>query len=207
MKRCTKCGETKELSAFWFDKRKGRHVAACLICASIQKAEYRLRHVEHIREKNREWQKRNPDRAKAAQRNYRMKHPGKAAERTSDWRQNNREWALRAQRECNRKLKDMAYAAYGGYRCACCGETEEVFLSIDHVKNDGWVRCRQIYKWLAKNSWPDGFQILCMNCNFGKYRNGGTCPHQTLKVQRLSRKGVGPKRSRLEARSPSQEAG
>ena len=83
----------------------------------------------------------------------------------------------------NRKLKAAAYAAYGGFRCACCGETEEAFLSLDHINNDGAnhrrnVDRRKIYKWLAQEGYPPGFQVLCMNCNFGKARNGGICPHQ-----------------------------
>ena len=27
---------------------------------------------------------------------------------------------------------------------------------------------------------PEGFQILCFNCNAGKHRNGGRCPHEQL---------------------------
>ncbi len=25
---------------------------------------------------------------------------------------------------------------------------------------------------------PEGFQVLCWNCNLGKYYNGGVCPHR-----------------------------
>jgi hypothetical protein len=31
-----------------------------------------------------------------------------------------------------------------------------------------------------------------MNCQWGKRNNGGICPHQSGKVQRPSREGVGP---------------
>lgn len=85
------------------------------------------------------------------------------------------------------KLKVAAYAAYGGFICACCGETHELFLSLDHVNNDG-AQARQslhpisggaLYAWLKHNNYPEGFQVLCMNCNCGKARNGGVCPHVT----------------------------
>jgi hypothetical protein len=33
------------------------------------------------------------------------------------------------------------------------------------------------YTWILKNNFPDGFQVLCMNCNWGKRMNG-ICPHQ-----------------------------
>ncbi len=38
----------------------------------------------------------------------------------------------------------------------------------------------KFYKWLRDAGYPDGFQVLCMNCNHAKYRNGGILP-QTLK--------------------------
>jgi hypothetical protein len=31
----------------------------------------------------------------------------------------------------------------------------------------------------VKQGFPDGFQTLCFNCNVGKYKNGGVCPHQS----------------------------
>ncbi len=88
-------------------------------------------------------------------------------------------------RERTRRLKDQVYAAYGGKRCVCCGETEERFLTIDHVNNDGNRHRKEVgagkdmYGWLIRNGFPSGFQVLCQNCNMGKYLNGGVCPHQT----------------------------
>jgi len=92
-------------------------------------------------------------------------------------------------REKRAKIKDIVFAAYGGYKCVCCGETEPMFLTIDHINNDGAKHRRQIsgkrhmagyhtYKWLMDNNFPDGFQVLCMNCNHGKRMNNGICPHQ-----------------------------
>jgi hypothetical protein len=69
-----------------------------------------------------------------------------------------------------------------GHVCACCGEATEGFLTIDHIENDGSVHravIRQsLYPWLLKHNFPDGFQTLCYNCNCGKARNGGVCPHK-----------------------------
>lgn len=78
-----------------------------------------------------------------------------------------------------------------GDRCSCCGETQPLFLTIDHIDNDGAAHRRKvgnsshnnIYGWLVRNKYPAGFQVLCMNCNQGKHRNGGICPH-VKKVQR-----------------------
>jgi len=90
-------------------------------------------------------------------------------------------------------LRHNTIMAYGGYKCNCCGETEPLFLTIDHINNDGANHRRAVkksspgngkggstavYKWLRDNGYPKGFQILCMNCNFGKSRNKGVCPHK-----------------------------
>lgn len=74
-----------------------------------------------------------------------------------------------------------------GARCACCGESNPLFLSVDHVNNDGaehrasigqQASPSRVRKWIIEHGFPDGFQILCFNCNLGKARNGGVCPHQ-----------------------------
>ena len=84
------------------------------------------------------------------------------------------------------RTRDLVFEAYGGYKCVCCGETEPKFLSIDHINNDGAKHKKKtnsnLYRWLKKNDYPSGFQVLCMNCNCGKYRNGGICPHKTSGV-------------------------
>ena len=71
---------------------------------------------------------------------------------------------------------------YGG-KCACCGESRYEFLAIDHINGDGNEHRKKIGNgscivgWLIKNNFPEGFRILCHNCNasFGLY---GYCPHQ-----------------------------
>lgn len=92
-------------------------------------------------------------------------------------------------KEKRARIKEAVFAAYGGYKCACCGETERLFLTIDHINNDGAAHRRKIvgkrtgagyptYKWLLDNHFPKGYQVLCMNCNHGKRMNDGICPHQ-----------------------------
>jgi hypothetical protein len=84
------------------------------------------------------------------------------------------------------RLKEAVYQAYGG-GCTCCGETEPLFLSVDHVHGNGYdhrlmgKNCRgdMLYKWIIDNNFPADFQLLCMNCNWGRGRNNGICPHKT----------------------------
>lgn len=98
------------------------------------------------------------------------------------------------------KLKQRAYRAivkqkvfdHYGALCKCCGETNQVFLTLDHINNDGADHRRALNKannsrqtsadkvWrnVIKEGFPPTFQILCYNCNCGKRDNGGVCPHQ-----------------------------
>jgi hypothetical protein len=40
-----------------------------------------------------------------------------------------------------------------------------------------------MYRWLRDRGWPrEGFQLLCWNCNKGKYACG-ICPHQAARSQ------------------------
>jgi hypothetical protein len=95
------------------------------------------------------------------------------------------------------KLRDLVISHYGGYKCVCCGETEKLFLTLDHINDDGAAHRRSINpsaprqatserlcSWLRDNNFPPGFQVLCFNCNIGKHRNG-VCPHQSLMSEQL----------------------
>lgn len=82
-----------------------------------------------------------------------------------------------------RRLRFRALFAYGGEcpNCDCCGENKIEFLVIDHKDGGGNAHRKEenitnIYRWLRSNNYPDGFRILCHNCNFslGLY---GYCPH------------------------------
>ena len=84
-----------------------------------------------------------------------------------------------------RGLRDRVISKYGGM-CVCCGETIRLFLSMDHVNNDGNVERKKgigqqkLYKLLDRLPPQKSYQVLCNNCNLGKHLNGGMCPHETV---------------------------
>jgi len=91
----------------------------------------------------------------------------------------------------NTKVRFEVYAHYSSTvipSCACCGEQELLFLTIDHINNNGAQERKQLhngknigsafYDWLKKQGYPEGYQLLCFNCNLGKHRNKGICPHK-----------------------------
>lgn len=82
----------------------------------------------------------------------------------------------------NRAIAKEVFEHYGK-TCVCCGESEFLFLTIDHVNGGGTKHRKEVgqgtkfYRWLRREGYPDGYQVLCMNCNLGRHRNGGVCPH------------------------------
>ena len=83
-----------------------------------------------------------------------------------------------------KKLMD----AYGRV-CVCCGEDNELFLTIDHVNNNGAEHRRGktgfntsnegIYLEMIESLDSGKYQTLCYNCNCGRQRNKGICPHES----------------------------
>lgn len=98
------------------------------------------------------------------------------------------------------KLKLEAFEAYGGARCACkkCPEHKHPhieFLTINHLKGGGTKHRAKLggvripgggftmggtatYLWLRRNKYPNGFNVLCWNCQWGVHINKGKCPHR-----------------------------
>ena len=78
------------------------------------------------------------------------------------------------------ELKKLVYDHYGN-KCACCDEKQILFLSVDHVNNDGYkkrLKGYDFYRSIIRDGYPDTYQLLCRNCNWGKQINGGICPHK-----------------------------
>lgn len=89
--------------------------------------------------------------------------------------------AQMAKRTRKYRLAVITHYSHGTMQCACCEERNVLFLTVDHVNNDGAAHRRQlgyqnIFSWLIKNGCPAGFQILCANCNLAKGWYG-CCPH------------------------------
>ena len=132
----------------------------CKNCSNVYNQHWRSLNIKgykaSIRRSNEKYYWKDPEKLRAAGRNY------------------------------SRKIRLLAIEHYGG-KCACCGEWKFEFLAIDHV-NGGGQKDRKSDKnkgsnmamWLYRHDWPDGFRILCHNCNqsLGHY---GYCPHQVRK--------------------------
>lgn len=88
---------------------------------------------------------------------------------------------LNKQRYEKYRLKVLTH--YGGNppKCSKCGFDNIDCLEIDHIKNNGAEHRKKLfgsqrgtgtgfYLWLIKNNFPKGYQVLCKNCNWLKYK-------------------------------------
>ena len=128
---------------------------------------YTLTHLESLRKKRRI---------------YRLAHQKQIRKAMHIYRRDHREYFRKdaVKRSIDRRI--TVFNHYG-HHCVCCGETQPKFLAIDHIHGGGNKHIREIglgnfYKWLIKNNYPKGFQVLCHNCNFAK-GHYGSCPHST----------------------------
>ncbi len=71
-------------------------------------------------------------------------------------------------RETKRMIAIQIYSD-GNMKCKLCGHDDVDFLTIDHINGGGKQHRIKLnanfYDWLIKNNFPDGFRILCHNCN------------------------------------------
>ncbi len=85
-----------------------------------------------------------------------------------------------------KRARERVLIHYGGDppKCACCGEAHSEFLAVDHIDGGGAKHRREVGRnicpWLIRHGFPEGFRILCHNCNLalGLY---GYCPHKGIK--------------------------
>jgi hypothetical protein len=147
-------------------------------------AQRKAEDVGHRREVRRERYKENKEVVLAKMKVYHAKNKEKVIQ-----------WHRKGNKTYSDKLKVQVVDAYGG-RCACCGETEIAFLSVDHIHGGGNKHRRSldkrygfggIYEWLRDQGFPkDEFRILCMNCQIAT-RYGRECPHQKVDIASVFR--------------------
>ena len=171
-KTCSKCGETKPLSAYYRNKRaKDGRQSACKECRSAEQQAYYTRNGDRIRATVAAYRKANPERVAAIQKVWREANPERVAAGKKAWAEANPERAAatkKAWNEANLKhVRDsMLQNVYGlslpedaeileaqDNRCAICGgapKAEGRRLAVDHDHETGQVR-----------------GLLCTRCNPG----------------------------------------
>jgi len=163
-------------------------------------------------ERGKQYYKKNKKRILARAKKYRENNKERISQVCKIWREKNKEylkeyrqknkkrrrettriWDSKHKKEYHQKHKRLAIAHYSNNtnKCECCGENAFEFLTFDHI-NGGGNKHRKNNKiwnlavWLVKNDYPEGFRILCFNCNCS-IGHCGYCPHQKKKAKKKSK--------------------
>ena len=141
-------------------------------------AQYRPKHQERINELSRQWHQRNRDKVRQKHARYYEQNQDRLRAQNNQWKRANRAHVAEYGREWGFSLKAEVLTHYGNGKLACvsCGFADIRALSIDHINNDGAKHRREdkliggrgIYRWLKEQGYPEGFQTLCMNCQWIK---------------------------------------
>lgn len=159
-KTCNVCNESKPLSEFYFVKSRNRHMNYCGRCHLDKLKEYRQNSPEY-QEYHKDYQQ--TKKYKKMLSTYKRSEHGKEKHRLQ-------------QQKYRDTLKMDVLGHYSGQtmKCARCPYSDVRALTIDHMNGDGANHRKQLknpskmYQWLRSNGYPDGFQVLCMNCQFIK---------------------------------------
>ena len=129
--------------------------------------EWRNKNKEHLQKYEKERWKNNKEKRKADFQNWRNDNLKRE-------RKKKREYARKYREDI--KLEVIQHYSNDKNQCSQCGYNDIRALEIDHINNDGnlhrknLVKCgHATYQFLRKNNFPEGFQVLCANCNWIKH--------------------------------------
>lgn len=134
----------------------------------------------------------DPEEVKAYHRAYRQAHRDEINAWQKVWRETHKESCSKSRKkyikthrkerkEYNNQLNQAVkfevlghYSVIGHPNCPHCRIDDLDVLTIDHVNNDGAAHRKEqgtgsaLYVWLKRNNYPEGYQVLCCNCNMKK---------------------------------------
>lgn len=182
-KVCTRCKSALPLEKFSKNRKASSGYAVwCKPCMAEYQKAYRAKTADQQRAQQAEYRAANRDKIRASKRAAYHANIEENRNRNRAYYVENADRKRSQQRDRSAARKARVIAEYGG-KCACCGEVTLAFLTMDHIANNGAEHRREIggsrsiYWWLIKHEFPDGFQVLCWNCNAAKHLVG-ICPHQ-----------------------------
>lgn len=133
---------------------------------------------ERARAYTKQWKKEHRNRVNELQRQYVERHKAEIKEHNKQYAEQNRDKISSYRNRHNRNLKIKVLTHYGNGKLACvqCGYDANLrALSIDHINNNGAEHRRELgrqgvafYRWLITNDYPEGYQTLCMTCQWAK---------------------------------------
>ena len=159
---CYGCG-VKLSNENWYPSSRKYQQYICKSCNRKRMHDYNIKNSEKRRVYARKYYTNNKNKINAYKTRYRQNHPNinrKSIRKTKD------------------KVRDMVFSHYckNQVQCIRCGYSDIRALSIDHINGNGAKEREKLkinggymfYKWLRDNDFPEGYQVLCMNCQFIK---------------------------------------
>ncbi len=132
--------------------------------------DYYQKQREGILEKRKIYHQENKERIKERALNYINSHLDLVKKHRAGYRA---KWYLK------KKLGILSHYSNGTMKCARCGFDDIRALSIDHINGGGAPHRRKtgndVYGWLKRNGFPEGYQVLCMNCQLIKRQVNREC--------------------------------
>ena len=163
MKICAKCKNELPIGMFGIHSREkdGRN-CYCKECKKRMDRKHWQENKDKINKQQRNYYSENKEKIGIRNKNYILKNMDK-----------HREWGTKSRN----KLKAEVFSHYceGEIKCKC-GVNNLYLLTIDHINGNGSEHRRKeniktgygTYRWLKKNNYPNGFQVLCFNCQYLK---------------------------------------
>lgn len=186
MKRCYVCG--KDLLEILFSKNRSKPdglTDACKCCKKELDKKYRQKYKLAI---------------KVRRHGYYLSNKDEIVRKVNAYIKVNRSKHNAWGTTSKNKLKAEVLSNYccAGLKCNNCEVSDLGILTIDHVNGNGADHRREIfgnnrtcgynfYRWLKRNSYPSGFQVLCYNCQFRK-RNLELKPENPTHLQQVRAK-------------------
>ena len=152
----------------WYSKNRERELE--------RRKEYHETHRDEMLTKGKKRYEENKEKYKKMGKEYREKNK----EQVNKQKREHYQVSGKIKQQQNKKII-VEYYSEGRNCCNCpsCNESNIEFLAIDHIEGGGGKHRKQVsgnfYNYLIKEDFPEGYQILCHNCNVAK-RDKGYCP-------------------------------
>ena len=161
---CSVCGDNKplDIKEYCWIKPRNRFMYYCRKCHNKKLKVYK-KNSKKFKERKRSYQQTNQ-----------YKEIAKKCRQRDHAKKSHRE----RERAARKRIKQNVISHYSNKTMLCgkCGFSDVRALTIDHVNGGGRKHRKelnlkaghQFYTWLVNQNYPEGFQVLCMNCQFIK---------------------------------------
>lgn len=129
---------------------------------------------ERVREYNKRYRELFPEMVKQSCKNWAIKNKEYDRTRKRNYFLERKDYYHEKKRKENLELKLEIFSFYSDNKMKCrfCEEKRIECLQLDHIHNNGGKERKELrrrgtnmYRWLKLNGFPEGYQILCANCN------------------------------------------